>query len=252
MFQRALLPMTVVMLSMAMLLGATVTAEATILKNVTDGTVLFADNYEDGPLNATPTETQPQVGTWDYVVNDVLNVDSTEGIAPMTGSQFLRVERSAALGEDQGKIWGLRDPSIDSEADDVIRFETGLYPVSGEISFQLMGDPTPEIVKVSPNANGDIWYRDNGWKLASTTCNGGEWNTVVIEYANGASTFNLSVNGSPWETLNSEGSGVVQMIEIKNNSGESLGYVDAIIPEPGSAALVLIGLVALGLGRRRD
>ena len=119
-----------------------------------------------------------------------------------------------------------------------------------------------------PKSLGNIWFTGPDWTAnwgagwtdvgcAFTQANGyqvwlnahtpGQWNSVVIEYVNGSTDLDLTINGVT-NTFTNINAGILNYVAFGSPYTNCHGYLDAV-PEP--ATLSLLGLGGLGVLLRR-
>jgi len=227
-----------------------------------DGIKVFEDTFELGTVGSAPATNSPSIGTWSSTGTGATIVDEAlVGVAAYEGDQFLRL---AGPSSPRPGITS-ENVSVGSVGDlQVISFAFYMENVDAQADAALMVRITQvggaTLLRPWFYSDGSIRVRPPGGgsgsqvAIGGLTHNLGEWNTVVMSYVIGESTYDLTVNGvtatvdaylQSGENLN----GGFRSLNFRGDlSGDLLVYIDAI-PEP--ASLALIGLGGLLMLRRK-
>lgn len=265
-----------IVLSAALVLVTGYVAQAATVRNVTNSnTVVFYDNFEVvSPVSNTAAidnsgdfDPVAVTGTWSVTESDgqsmIQVTDSTTSPDPgsFEGQQYLRIFRSLDNNLTSHDLNGaLTAPQ--TTPGDVIRLNTMVYIPNDGVNFR--GQLALVGTSGDPGGSGRAWARPDGaGNVMAVTSGGvidtgldytpGVWQEWRLEYAIGASTFSVTVNGSTASGLNSVSSGGVGFLWLVNgNNPTGSVYFDAIpIPEPTSITLLMFGGIGLIAARRR-
>jgi hypothetical protein len=253
------MPASVYRLSIALFVCAAVVTTASASKILVNGSPVLNNNYESDTVGGSPSG-------WTYVGDSYVTDSASPGA--YAGSQYLGMHEdpnnSAIL---DAKIQKALPNSL--ENGETIRLETMIHMPTvpdGAPWYQMVwadsaaypGGPhtTPIHSAFFGEANGDIsfqYYDGSAYQDTGLTFNAGEWNELIVEYTEGASSWEVSINGSS-ETIydfNSRTSnrsiGLIQFHANWASAPNPLLLDD--IPEP--ATLSLLGLGGLAVLRRR-
>ena len=249
----------VVTISCVVILGLMPTiAHAILVTNVTQGTVLFSHDYENGTLGNDVATAPATVGTWAFGTKNGNNTTIYDNsIASYSGNQHLRLQDSmndlaaqfagpSNAGDHirieyafrSGGVWqhAFLGGTGTSQTNDIISF----YPSGADLASNPSWGPAWGLGKFAPPSIGN---------QTSTMHDPNAWNTMRIDYVNGASTFDWSVNGAATETLNINGApqNLTRMFFTDEGPWDGASYLDSIsvVPEPSTVLLLLSG--ALGV-----
>jgi hypothetical protein len=232
-------------------------ANAVTITNVTTATVLFSDDFETGSFS-------PAVGAWTIIGPSVSVTNSTvpPDPGPAQGSFYARLFRDTGTINSQGNLRAALS-TTQSTPGDVIRLRTMVYLPDDGVAFraQIMlddldfntarawvaPDGAGHVLAVGPSfvqTDTGLHYTPNAWQ---------EWD---LEYAIGASTFSVSVNGHTASGFSSFTSGQLSDANLFNGDFSAGSfYLDAAVPEagePASAAVSACALSLIALFRRRS
>ena len=225
-------------------------AQGFLVSNVTDGTILFSDNFE----NVLPGEApNPTVGTW------MPNLDEG-GPAVVTDADFYNGAQCLQNPSRGEQIADFGPP--DNETGDQLQMQFAFKDDGGAsyITLGLYADDTKIVhIQFLDEASPDLgWggYYDNAGSLVVSggeaeylgVVNTDDWNTIVIDYVNGATDFSWSINGGATETWNVQTPGILDKFNIFGRTAPTL-FDD--IPEPATLSLLSLGGLALIRRRRR-
>ena len=251
-------------LGVLVVLGMAGSANAVKVTNMTTGTTLFEDGYENPPGGGN---SNPLTGTWINQRGASMMATDAASPGPSEGAQY----GSAAPGPETKNMATF--DSVQSTVGDVIRVEWMSYvdPSPGAAEFFVShglwsvndgteGSPggAASVVDFGMDLAGTpdtLNYYDGGWNQFTPDLNiiYNEWVPVTLDYAVGAATFDITYGGvtatGGAKDLSVTG-GVIGQFQVGHGRG-SINYVDAV-PEPSTCALALIGLLtAVGCYRRR-
>jgi hypothetical protein len=246
-------------LTAAFALGAA-PANAVTITNLTTNTVLFHDDFENG-LSAT----SPSVGTWS-IVGPAVTATNALIPGPAQGSFYTQHFRDSDINA-QGNLRAQLS-AAQTNIGDVIRLSLMLYlPSSTDASAraQLMldnGDFNTARAWFIPDGAGHVMAVGAGFAQTNTGLlyMPDTWQEWDLQYAIGASTFDLSVNGVTASGFSSYTSGPVSFVDLFNGVKDPAGsiFLDAVplvtngVPEPSTWAMMLIGLAGVGFVGWKD
>jgi len=247
---------------LALLALVAVPARSVTITNVTTSTVEFRDNFENGSFT-------PSVGFWDLVGPDVTVQNSTVPPlpGPAEGSFYAELFRDSDT-RDQGNLQAVL-AAPQTTVGDLIRLSMMVFIPADDTSAaraQLIlddGDVTTARAWVVPDGNGNVMavgpaptftYADTGLDYTP-----GVWQEWDLEYAVGATTFSVTVNGVAASGFTSPTSGGVDKADLFNGVSDPAGvfYLDAVpsaettTPEPDTCVLAGLALAALAARRSR-
>jgi hypothetical protein len=224
-------------------------AHAVVVTNFTTDTTVFRDDFESGLAASPGTATAgPDV----FVTMSTTPPDP----GPFQGSSYLSLFRNSDLN-GQGNFFAGFTPQ--TTVGDVVQLRSMVYlPNDGaEARIQMILDDGN-----FNSARAHIFSSGTGHVMAAVgpaftpvdtglTYTPGAWQQWGLDYAIGAGTFSVTVNGATASGFASHSVGQISLAEIFNgNNTPGTFYVDAV-PEPAAAATCLVGLAAWGWGPRR-
>ena len=238
-----------------------ITAQATTITNVTTSTVVFSDDYEGlgtSVSHLTPYQNDgdfdpvASVGSWTDITEEVQDriqvTDSVLGPDPgaSQGDNYLRVLRT---GDNNVAYATLTSPQ--TTTGDVIHLETMFYvdqlDVNPGVSSLTLYDSAGGLLSLTGfEVSGKVQNYTSGYSDTTLTFTPGAWNKVEIDYAVGASTYSVTVNGSTESGLGlylSGSGGDVDKVRV--GSAKRVEYCLDAVPEPSAAILLGIGLLGL-------
>lgn len=244
------------------------TAQATTVRNLNTGELLFADNYEGldnasgaaFPGDAGDYDPIAQVGIWtisEESTGQQIQVADYANPGAFQGSNYLRTCRTAVAPNNTFTYAMGNLTATQSTAGDLIRFETMfLYDLNGTTDVGLcsfFGDKGI-LTYVQALPSGIIRTRSSAdWGVATgQTFTVGEWTRLVVDYVVGSNDYSVTINGDTvsgcklWSTADN-----VKQFRIGPNVTSPV-YYDAV-PEPSifiSASAGLFGLAAIALAKR--
>jgi hypothetical protein len=231
------------------------------------GTGMYEGTGNSGTFNYNVSSKQVQVTNSTATGGSGLNFDP----GPNQGSKYLRGYRTNVSGNYNGK-WEAFPNALTTSGTDTITFETAVYVtpftangtayadlVTGYSNLSAFAQRFRLTVDASGNLRNGSAGPDTGVDFPL-----GQWNTLLVSYTEGSSTWSVAVNGgTPVTTLAvtssgslgglSFGGGQQAPARTNNTTGAPLVYFDAV-PEPGSvllAGLGFIGMAGLCLRKRR-
>lgn len=252
--------MTVTMIVLALGIMC-VPCQAIQVTNVTTGTVLFADRYEEPLTNGA--NSIPDTGAWYIERGSAMKVTDANSPGPYEGNQY-----GDSLGSETKDMAAFN--SVQTSNGDLIRtrwasyFDTSSNAAERFVSHGLWAvndgseggagavDNTVNLTMNAALHPDRIGYYDGTTADFAPQLNiiYDQWVEVTLDYAIGAATFTLTY-GDQTRTGNARNPGNVGQFQAGHGNG-TISYVDAIVPEPSAVALVLIGLLTLvGCRRRR-
>ncbi|HEY7089512.1 MAG TPA: hypothetical protein VH518_15550 [Tepidisphaeraceae bacterium] len=226
-------------------------SQAVTIRNLTTATTVFHEDFESGGLAPSPGTSSggPDV----FATNSTTAPDS----GPAQGQFYLKLFRNSDVN-GQGN-YAAFPSSPQTTAGDVIRMSMMVYlPDDGiDSRAQLIldnGDFTTARAWMRPDGHGNvdavvsgIVAVDTGLDYAPNT-----WQEWDLQYAIGASTFSITVNGVTASGFASPTVGSVGRADLFNGSNVAGSfYLDAVpVPEPASIAAALILATAVTTWRR--
>lgn len=164
---------------------------------------------------------------------------SVSAVRPMTGGS-LSVGQTFVIAFDNG--W------LDTGSSDGFTLESSAG--TDRLSFFFTGgNATYELFDNSGFVNTGIGFSDEGLTVAVTMTGAETYSAVITSIGSGVST---NISG----TFQNSGNGIDQVLVNNNNAGSG-GNFDmfvnsmAVIPEPSTMALTSLGMLGLGVLRRR-
>lgn len=246
--------------ALCLVLLVAIPARAVTIQDVTSSTQLFKDDFENGSFS-------PSTGTWSIVGPDVTVISSTVPPfpGPAQGTFYAQLFRN---GDelDQGNLQAALSSKAATNGD-VIRLSMMVFlPSSTDADARGQfilddGDFNSARAWARPDGSGHVIAVGPGFALTNTGLLYSEdvWQEWDLQYAIGASTFDVTVNGVTATGFASPTSGEIGFVSLFNGvrSPGSI-YLDGVptanaaVPEPSSAILAVLGLAALGLVKRRS
>jgi hypothetical protein len=227
-------------------------SHAVTITNLTTGTTLFDETFESGTFSPSPGSSNagPDV--------TVTNSTTAPDPGPAQGEFYLKLFRDSNT-INQGNYFPLPS-SPQTTNGDVIRLSMMVYiPDDGiDSRAQLMldnGDFTSARAWMRPDGHGNVDAVTSGFVAVDTGLDyiPNTWQEWDLQYAIGASTFSVAINGIVANGFNSFTTGSISRADLFNGSSVAgVFYLDAV-PELGSAVgcLVLGSLYGLSRPRRR-
>jgi hypothetical protein len=258
-------------------------ASAMIVENVTQGTTVFADDFEgvspvstvpayDGSARYSPTAV---TGTWVHSEGlpavpgliQVTNSTTSPDPGAYQGSNYLRMYRDGnTAGHDGNELQALPAGGDLTTFGDVIRARMMVYLPSAtdqnaRLQMALIGTAVPQepggidIVGtgrawIRPGGDGNVYYVAPGVSVQPTGLHysTNTWQEWDIEYQIGASTFSASVGGvtvSGLSALTQGGVGAFWAVNGSNVAGS--WYMDSVasVPEPSTIVMLACGMMGL-------
>jgi hypothetical protein len=228
--------------------------KAVTIMNMTTSTVLFSDNFESGGFN-------PSVGSWGIIGPDV-TVTNAASPGPAQGSFYAQLFRDSNT-HDQGNLQAAMSAGQGTVGDIIGLSMMVLLPDDCvDARAQLMLDDfdfNSARAWVQSDGAGHVIAIGPGFAPTDTGLlyTPGVWQEWDLQYAIGAATFSVTVNGVTASGLSSFTSGSLGFADLFNgNTTAGSFYLDAVpqtsaVPEPGALLLAAAGLLAIGLRKRR-
>jgi hypothetical protein len=242
----------------AFLFLSTLPAEAVSILNLTTNTVLFKDDFESG---LTPSS--PSIGSWSIFGPDV-TVTNASSPGPAQGSFYAQLFRDSDT-TNQGNLQAAIS-SVQATNGDLIRLSMMVFfpsTTDADARAQLMldnGDFNSARAWVIPDGAGHVLAVGPGFATTDTqlTYSTNTWQEWDLQYAIGASTFSVTVNGVTASGFTSATTGAVGFADLFNGIKNPAGsfYLDAVpqlttaAPEPASLLFMASGLAVIGFARR--
>ena len=266
------------------ILASPMTAPATLLQNVTDGTPLFSADFENGTPAADIVNGSPAVGSWTIEAAAVPGRQTVENFVDRSGvalPDLVAYEGSnfARLNKDYSgspvPLYLIANPdgtALATSGGDLIRLELAFQvpsftPHGNNNAFGILftdsalpahgGDRgIGSFMEFQFLGDGTGGATDINTFFTPFTFNfaANDWNTLRIDYVNGSGSFDISFNGNPVQTITNQvvPDGTITNMRFANlnTAGGDLAYFDAI-PEPSVIALLAVGVGLLMFRRRR-
>jgi hypothetical protein len=232
-------------------------ARAVSIFNLTTSTLFFNDDFESGT-----TPSSPGVGSWSIFGPDV-TVTNAPVPGPAQGSFYVQLFRDSNTN-NQGNLRA-QLASTQATNGDVIRLSMMVFlPSASDADARAQfildnGDFNSARAWVRPDGAGHVVAVGPGFATTDTllTYSTNTWQEWDLEYAIGASTFSVTVNGVTASGFTSNTVGSVGFADLINGvSSAGSFYLDAVpqattgAPEPVSMLFVASGLAVIAGGRR--
>ena len=224
---------------------------------------VFFDRFEGatGDINGRT----PDIGnTW---IRTLSGAGSTDIETPnaFEGSNYLSVERAGGGGSAtaRGRFAGFEHTTGTITAEFMLRLESGATAPDefAHAAFHNSGGPGYIAgIFIGNGSTGELdinLTRDldnsrtlnNMNEIGNTGAdfpNDGDWHRVLLQYTRETGTIGVSVDGGNLLTFNdAPGRNIDEFRLFATSKGDA--HYDALIPEPTSALLALLGLIGLGL-----
>ena len=240
------------------------------------GTVLFYDDFESAVLGGVP-DNGASPGQW---------VNAVTGTGAMGGDSYVRNSNpwNGSQHLERKQLNGSSHPSL---GETVAQFESG--PTSGTVHFETMfrwgagnnnfndnfslgpagGNPSTDFFFKASMLYNRMYFRNTDGSKADYFFNGeidldnGEWHKLEIDHTVGTDEFTFSIT----DMVNDPSTPVTTTIDLEQAGSPSVGFVmfsqgndyvqvdydnvGGMVPEPGTAALLVAGLLSLACLRRR-
>ncbi|MCC7086184.1 MAG: hypothetical protein IT427_14370 [Pirellulales bacterium] len=219
----------------------------TVTNTTTSATLFSDDGFEDDTVGTPPNA--PAIGVWtNHAVNGSLAVTNAAVPGPYDGSQYLMFARPAGTGSST-------DPSTTAEFSTVPLGEAlhasfaFQYQSTGKssVSFTLLDATTPLVnIYAEPDYGAANFYTLNGSFVgqvnSSLAVTPGQWQTIGIDYTAGSADLTLTVNGTSEVLTGAVTGGAPDRIRFATAASNTTYYIDAVVPEPASFMLAIVGL----------
>ena len=253
------------------------------ITNVTNNEVIFQCSYENGYPGNELQATTPEIGTWDFHgfwhgerrydssqahhhVHDAAS--SPEAVTPHYGQLAHRIE-----GAGNPRPVSTAIPTSFPGEGDTIRVEFAAMGIQGIVGLRMNGS-APEFDYLDeenyvegPGSiywvgnNGPAWgapwdttnalmSQANGYQWFENVHTVGQWSEYVVEYVNGTTVLDVTVDGTPYQFTNMRAAMANYIAYGAVATSAEIGYMDAI-PEPATLSLLALGGLAL-IRRKRQ
>jgi hypothetical protein len=229
-------------------------ARPVTITDVTTATTVFKDNFESGTFS-------PSVGSWSVGSSvTVTNSITPPNPGPFEASYYAQLFRNSNT-PNQGDLIAF-PVSSQGTLGDLIRLEMMVYLPSATDTdsrgqFMLSnGDFNSARAWMRPDGLGNVIAVGPGFALTDTGLNyiTDVWQRWELDYIIGSSTFDVSIDGLQAAGFSSPSSGAVSAANLFNGEDSPAGsfYLDSVVPEPSTALLGALGIVALLFHRTRN
>jgi len=185
---------SVVVLAVVFVLAATPNADAVLVRNITDGTTLFFDDFENGTVNSPPGTNDPDVGTWTATPSGGSSLLEIRDTVPYTASQGDQFVYTMADGSQRPALQA--NFAAVGGGGDLIQLDYMLKINTHGGGLRLNNDSTKRVFF----NNGSIVNVNIEGAPFPTLAPTGNWDRVSVRHTNGTKGVSISINGSPYET----------------------------------------------------
>ena len=239
-----------------------VQARAAFITNVSTGTAVFADDYENQTVGTKPTTANMNPGvagssdTWTIgtaASGGSNNVANSDPLA-YQGNNYLKLVATSGNGASRSAT--AKFAALNTG--ETVEMSYAYYVAAGGTSTFLLQSSAPAtIFNMQPTGTGGAYeFYDNAGSLnATATLTGGvadTWHTALIRYTQGTRDLSLTIDGVQETVVNAvsatDAARLPAQVVLRANTGSTVGW-DAV-PEPSVCVLGCIGVVILA-GRRR-
>jgi len=235
-------------------------AHAFVITNVTNGEVVFQAGYETATVGENVQTDTPEIGTYNFMgwwspapgqlgdsqVHHWVEDEASTGVAAYYGQQYHRVEPA---GNPRPYAAAFFDGTPGVEGD-LMRIEFAILSISEWPGIRLSEEHETDMTSAPPypKSIGSLWFTGPDWTAnwgagwtdvgaAFTQADGyevwldahtpGEWNEVVMEYVNGSTDMDVTINDAS-HTFTNMKPGILNYVAFGAGYNNCHGYLDAV------------------------